>query len=270
MDPHKATSESTRANYSKKSRFADGSSKSDPAQAELNATGFDVSLSADTSQQLTKEDEIWWLLARLKLILTRLQDRLISRNVIANDTSTIKQIREKVENKKGSQKVNNSMRVPVQLFSTVAKGKSASLLPKPEIEDNFSEENLKDWNQVSGFCRNLEQVVKQGRQILSSGKDGTSCDRLAEYSFRAGLFVAQMILSEVRSIGDVIRSIDELLSQYRAEISRDVPASNSSSLTSNTLRNTPLTFKDLILQETEFLSTLSGLTSNRVSSSSKV
>jgi len=250
--------------------LSDTQSKSSPRMNKSDVAGN--STPSASSQPLSKTDEIWWLLARLKLTLTRLQDRLISRNVIANSNTAMKVVREKLE-KKPTKKLTQK-RTPMQLFSTAAPPNSPGLSATSSLEtvDNFDEENTKDWNQVSEFCKKLEEVVCQGREMLENSTTGSSRDRLTEYSFRAGSFIAQMILSEVRSIGNVIKSIDELLVQFRAEISRDSPqkSSDTSNASAEAFRGLPQTFKDLILQETEVLSALTGLTSNRVSSSTKV
>ena len=222
-----------------------------------------------------KQDEIWWLLANLKSALTRLQDRLISKNIISSNRTLLKTVRERVEGDQTPLRFTKK-RTPMELFSTIHKSDVPILDPSPTStvladNGNYKEENRKDWNQVSEYCRKLEQVVQLGREMLEKSTPETNRDRLTEYSFRAGSFIAQMILSEVRSIGNVIRSIEELLVQFRAEISRNVSQSVPETPTPpDSSRGIPHSFKDLILQETDVLSALTGLTSNKVSSSSKV
>ena len=182
----------------------------------------------------------------------------------------MRQVREKLESMKNP--IKSSEKPPTStdfsVFSTVSAKSNdqsaSSSVAESESKENESYllKNLKDWNLISELCERLENVIKLGRDLMNANT-AQSFDRLAEYSFRAGSFIAQLILSESRTLEEVIIAIDELLNQYRHEICRDL-AQNSTDIAARNNESSrvhSLTFKDLILQESEVLSVLTGFSS---------
>ena len=224
------------------------------------ADAIEEELSAENQPgNQTRNEEVWWILARLKLHLSRLQDRLFERNVISSKSTSMKKVREKIENSHSSAaQTDKTKRTPTELFTTSSLGSSSPTQPAVQ-QENFSEEHQQDWNIIAEICRSLEDVINQGKEH-SKKSPITKRDRLVEYSYRAGSYIVQMILSEVRSIGEIISSIENLISQFRNEVARQDPQGQF------TMPETsPRAFKDLILQESEILSALAGLSSNKVS-----
>ena len=170
--------------------------------------------------------------------------------------ATIKQVRERLEisqqlHKKGSK----HRKVPSQLFLSASPRPEDALLQSTfvDMNEDHATESVNDWKLIFELCKHLDDVIRHGNELMQATSPEMR-DRLAEYSFRAGSFIAQMILSELRTLNDVIVSIDGLLLQYKQEVLQQ----NRERLSSgkDALRRPPSSFKDFLLQETDVLSAL--------------
>lgn len=234
-------------------------------ESNLGVSASSSSLSSENSPN----DEVWWILARLKSVLIRLQESLLNQHLIAKRSTPMREVKEKINSMKDPSKITSSKNrktTNYSIFTTVsgsATEKTEKSAEDTKEKEKKMQENIQNWSLISELCQRLEDVIKHGRELMAANNAQTF-DRLAEYSFRAGSFIAQLILSESRTLEEVIIAIDELLNQYRQEISRELPQApiDISRLPTDTSRGPPLTFKDLILQESEVLSVLSSFTGN--------
>jgi len=160
---------------------------------------------AGTDQAENANDRIWWAIVRLKWVLSRMQDRIISSNC-ETEGGSLSAIRERAKDRaaRSSPPTSHSAGGPLQ-------GAGGAKV-------DFNEETMKDWQIVSDLCSELADVVVKGREIVqTTAADSPARMCLANFSYRAATTVVQSILRSEGTLLCLLRSIDDLLADYQKE-----------------------------------------------------
>ncbi|XP_076807543.1 uncharacterized protein LOC143450750 isoform X2 [Clavelina lepadiformis] len=211
-------------------------------------------------------DEVWWILVKMKSVLTRMQCRILNKN-LDQQSASVKVLGDELLfaqiGQVGRVQVMDPKHKPCSSQPSVATTESSST----DSESDANGANLQDWDLMSELCVQLNDVISRGRHILSrTTVTSSSRYRLAEFSYRAASNVVQSILSSRESLSSLLKTIEDLISEYRREVNREHLENQRNRLDRACSHGGRLSFTDIILKENEVLSALSALPHNKVAS----
>ncbi|XP_078496036.1 uncharacterized protein LOC100181434 isoform X1 [Ciona intestinalis] len=168
-------------------------------------------LSTAPSTDDIRTDEVWWILIRLKRILSRMQSRFLSRNTGRYDNS-----RQSISNLEAATAASSSL-------ENQSTSSLSNLACSQEPEEDPVLANMQDWHVISDLCQELDVIVSRGRRHMQHHNVAVPAAKrkLTEFTFLAASNLSRAILSTDSPLSSLLQSIDDIINEYKTVARRE-------------------------------------------------
>nr|XP_026696366.1 uncharacterized protein LOC113475784 [Ciona intestinalis] len=151
-----------------------------------------------------RTDEVWWILIRLKRILSRMQSRFLSRNTGRSNNPC-----QSISNLEAATSASNNL-------ENQSTSSLSNLASSQEPEEDPVLANMQDWHVISDLCQELDVIVSRGRRHMQQHSLAIPAKRkLTEFTFLAASNLSRAILSTDSPLSSLLQSIDDIINEYK-------------------------------------------------------